>query len=134
MTHNIPLNILDEYAKIITSNQANMLYENKCNKKYKKKLYENKKYQSDEYYHIHLKNYILNDANISVTEALAKYANKFNLQYNILNDGIKFYTPITENYILLLKNLVNDGFNINSLCSVVESKNEKKFLKSLNNK
>jgi len=40
MAHNIPLQILDEYAKSLTNKQAKMLYEHKLNKKYKKQLNE----------------------------------------------------------------------------------------------
>ena len=130
-THNIPLNVLDEYAKVLTTKQSNMLYENKCNKKYKKVLYEDKKYQSNSSYRIYLNAYTLDEANINVTKALARYVSKYNLQYNVVNDGVYLYTPLAENYMGLLENLVNDGFNVEALKNVVNVNEARKYLDNL---
>ena len=121
MKHNIPLNILDEYAKVISSKQANMLYENKCQKKYKKHLYEDKAYQSDNNYHLYLSSYTLDEANSSVEKALIRYVSKHKLQYNIVDDGVYLYTPLPESYMSLLEHLVRDGFNVDALKHVVDN-------------
>ncbi len=113
--HNIPLNVLDEYAKTITSKQMKMLYENKLNKKYRKSLYENMKYQNDNSYNVYLDLYTLNEANMTIDTAIARYVNKYNLQYNKTLDGVYFYSNLEDNYIGLLENLVNDNFNPEAL-------------------
>lgn len=128
---NIPLNILDEYAKVISSKQANMLYESKCNKKYKKPLYENKKYQSDDNYKLYLNSFTLDEANSSVEKALSKYVSKHNLQYNIVDDGVYLYTPMAENYMSLLENLVNDGFNVEALKNIVDTQAAVVYLENI---
>ena len=130
-THNIPLNVLDEYAKVLTTKQSNMLYENKCNKKYKKELYENKKYQSNSSYKLYLNSYILNEANINVNTALARYVSKYNLQYNVVDNGVYLYTPMAENYMGLLENLIHDGFNKDALKNVVNTKAAKDYLEKI---
>lgn len=121
MKHNIPLNILDEYAKVISSKQANMLYENKCQKKYKKRLYEDKAYQNDSNYHLYLSSYTLDEANSSIEKALIRYVSKHKLQYNIVDDGVYLYTPLPESYMSLLEHLVKDGFNVDALKHVVDN-------------
>lgn len=128
---NIPLNILDEYAKVISSKQANMLYESKCNKKYKKPLYENKKYQSDDNYNLYLSSFTLDEANSSIEKALSKYVSKHNLQYNIVDDGVYLYTPMAENYMSLLENLVNDGFNVEALKNIVDTQAAVVYLENI---
>lgn len=128
---NIPLNILDEYAKVISSKQANMLYESKCNKKYKKPLYENKKYQSDDNYKLYLNSFTLDEANSSVEKALSKYVSKHNLQYNVVDDGVYLYTPMAENYMSLLENLVNDGFNVEALKNIVDTQAAVVYLENI---
>ena len=125
---NIPLNILDNYAKSLTSKQVKMLYENKCQKKFKKPLYENLKYQSDNNYKIYLDTYTLNEANSSIDKTLLRYVNKYNLQYNVVNEGVYLYTALPENYLSLLENLLQDGFNKNSLKNNVNTKFAKHYL------
>ena len=132
--HNIPLNILDEYAKTISSKQANLLYESKCHKKYKKPLYEDKKYQSDNNYKIYLNTFTLDEANSSIEKALVRYVNKHHLQYNVVNDGVYLYTPMAENYMSLLENLVNDGFNPNVLKNIVDTQAAVVYLETISNK
>ena len=131
---NIPLNILDTYAKTISTKQANMLYENKCNKKYKKPLYEHLKYQNDNSYKIYLNSFTLDEANLNVDKALARYVNKHQLQYNVVDDGVYLYTPMAENYMSLLEHLVNDGFDVNVLKNIVDTDSAVKYLESLTSK
>lgn len=131
MSHNIPLNILDEYAKTLSSKQVKMLYENKCNKKYKKALYENMKYQNDDSYSLYLSDYVLDEANMSTDKAMIRYINKYDLQYNKVIDGVHFYTPNHNTYIKLLENLVNDGVDIDSLLQVVDDQKSTVYLEKL---
>ena len=128
---NIPLNVLDEYAKLLTPKQVNKLYESKCNKKYKKPLYENKQYQSKDNYSVYLTNYILEKANSSITKVLTSYVNKFKLQYNIINEGVKLYTSNPLNYKELIEKLIDDKFNIN-LVKRVANKDYRKLIESIN--
>lgn len=131
MTHNIPLNILDEYAKTISSKQANMLYESKCNKKFKKALYEGMEYQNDDSYSIYLNAYTLDEAKSSVDKALVRYVNKYKLQYNVVDDGVYLYTPMAENYMGLLENLVQDGFDVEVLKTIVDTQSAVVYLENL---
>ena len=131
MAHNIPLNILDEYAKIISSKQANMLYESKCNKKFKKALYEGMEYQNDDSYSIYLNAYTLDEAKSSVDKALVRYVNKYKLQYNVVDDGVYLYTPMAENYMGLLENLVQDGFDVEVLKTIVDTQSAVVYLENL---
>lgn len=136
MSHNIPLNILDEYTKSLSSKQVKMLYESKCNKKYKKPLYEEFKYQNDKSFCIYLNEYTLDEAHFTTDKALARYTNKYNLQFNKVNDGIYFYTPLEENYMGLIKDLANDGFDLETLKEIVETQKATVYLEKLisNNK
>lgn len=131
MAHNIPLNVLDEYAKTISSKQSKMLYESKCKKKYKKALYEGMEYQNDDSYSIYLNAYTLDEAKSSVDKALVRYVNKYHLQYNIVDDGVYFYTPMAENYMGLLENLVNDGFDAEVLKTIVDTQEAAVYLEKL---
>lgn len=117
---NIPLQVLDEYAKSISYKQAKRLYEAKCDNTYKKKIYKGTQYQNKNSFSIYLDNFVLNEANLSVNKALAKYVNKHNLQYNIVKEGVYFYTPLADNYMSLLENLVNDGIDKTALIQEVD--------------
>ena len=131
MTNNIPLNVLDEYAKTITTKQSNMLYENKLNKKFKKPLYENLKYQNDDNFTLYLSSDIINEANSTLEKVLVRYVDKHHLQYNIVNKGVHLYTPMAENYLELLEHLIADGFNKNSLKKIVDTKPAKKHIEQV---
>lgn len=117
---NIPLQVLDEYAKSISYKQAKRLYEAKCDNTYKKKIYKGTQYQNKNSFSIYLDNFVLNEANISVNKALSRYVCKHNLQYNIVKEGVYFYTPLADNYMSLLENLVNDGIDKNALIQEVD--------------
>ena len=131
MAHNIPLNVLDEYAKTISSKQVNILYESKCNKKFKKALYEGMEYQNDNSYSIYLNAYTLDEAKSSVDKALVRYVNKHKLQYNVVDDGVYLYTPMAENYMSLLENLVQDGFDVEVLKTIVDTQEAAVYLENL---
>lgn len=116
----IPLNILDEYAKIISYKQAKCLYESKLNKKYTKIIYKGTEYQNKNSFAICLNKDMLNEAGITVSKALARYVTKHNLQYNCINEGVYLYTPLVDNYISLLENLMSDGISKKTLCENVD--------------
>lgn len=131
MGHNIPLEMLDKYAQTLTKRQAQMLYEHKCNKKYKKPLYENMRYQSNKNNNIMLTADMLDEAKTDIGSVIDKYANKYALQYNIFKRGIHLYTPLLENYVYLLTDLIKDGFSKRSLMNAVVTKEDKKIIKNL---
>lgn len=128
---NIPLHVLDEYAKQISYKQAKRLYESKLNKKYKKTIYKGTEYQNKNSFSIYLDNSVLNEANISTNTALARYAAKYNLQYNCVNEGLYFYTPLAENYMQLINHLVADGINKDALANNAD-KSISSYIKKLN--
>ena len=131
MAHNIPLQILDEYAKSLSNKQAKMLYERKLNKKYKKQLNEGMEYQSNDSNHIMLTEFMISKAKTNIGTIIEKYANKYGMQYNIFNNGIHLYTPLYENYVCLLSDLVNDGFDKGLLITMVNTEDEKELIKNL---
>lgn len=131
MAHNIPLNILDEYAKSLTATQANKLYERKLNKKYEKHLYEEMEYQTSQNNHIMLTEHIIKKAKTNVGDIIEKFANKYDMQYNVFNNGIHLYTPLYENYMHLLIDLVNNGFDKNLLITMVNNENDKQLIKKI---
>lgn len=117
---NIPLNILDEYAKVLSYKQAKKLYESKINEKYKKVIYKGSEYQNKNSFSICLSNDMLNEAGINVNTALARYVDKHQLQYNCIKEGVKLYTPLVDNYISLLEHLMSDGITKKTLCENVD--------------
>lgn len=129
MSH-IPLHVLNEYAKVLSYTQAKKLYENKCNQKYKKIIYKGTEYQNKNSYSVYLDNYVLNEADLSVNTALARYVNKHQLQYNIVKEGVYFYTPLADNYMSLLEHLINDGVSKQALCQDADE-NTAKYIQNL---
>ena len=131
MAHNIPLEILDKYAQTISKKQANMLYEHKFNKKYKKPLYENMRYQSVKSNNIMLTEDMLNEAHTDIGSVIDRYVDKYALQYNIFKRGIHLYTPLLEHYVCLLTDLIKNGFSKKSLINAASTKEDKKIIKNL---
>ena len=127
---NIPLHVLNEYAKLLSYKQAKKLYENKCNQKYKKVINKGTEYQNKNSYSIYLDNYVLNEANLNVNTALARYVVKHQLQYNLVKEGVYFYTPLTDNYMSLLEHLVKDGVAKKALCQDADE-NTAAYIKKL---
>ena len=108
-----------------------MLYERKLNKKYKKQLNEGMEYQSNDSNHIMLTEFMISKAKTNIGTIIEKYANKYGMQYNIFNNGIHLYTPLYENYVCLLSDLVNDGFDKGLLITMVNTEDEKELIKNL---
>lgn len=120
MERKFSLEVLDEYAKTLTKKQVNMLYESKCKKSYEKPLYENLKYQGKDFYNIYLDNYVMNESNLNKRIVLSRYVNKYELQYNVVNEGVYLYTNNFDNYKSLIERLVSDGVSKSSLQDVVK--------------
>lgn len=76
---NIPLHILDSYAKILTTNQTKKLYEAKCNKTYKRKLL--KEADLELKYHFFIPKSVLIDTDNDINDVL-RY-----LQYGEVSNG-----------------------------------------------
>ena len=131
MAHNIPLQILDEYAKSLSTKQAEMLYEHKLNRKYKKSLNEGKEYQTNKNSNIFLTQLMLNEAHMTIGEVIDKFVEKHDLQYNIFNNGIHLYTPYNEDYNMLLSDLVENGFSKDLLISMANTQKEKEMIQKL---
>ena len=109
--NNISLEILDEYAKVLTFNQTNKLYEAKTGKKYEKQLFEN----SGE---LKMK---LDPVTIFKQTKMQKaqfaswlnenYSGLMNqISYKISNEGIEFKTYDRNVYRKLQESLMAGGF------------------------
>ena len=88
-------------------------------------------YQNDDSYSIYLNAYTLDEAKSSVDKALVRYVNKYKLQYNVVDDGVYLYTPMAENYMGLLENLVQDGFDVEVLKTIVDTQEAAVYLEKL---
>lgn len=121
MNNKFSLQTLDEYAKTLSSKQVNMLYESKCGKSYKKKLFEHMKYQGDNYYRLYLDNFVMNENNLNKDKVLARYVSQYNLQYNVTNEGVYLYTPDPMAFICLNEQLIKDGVSKETLMDILDN-------------
>lgn len=118
----ISLNILDEYAKRLTPNQMNKLYETRCGKKFEKTLNESSSYK---YY---LNAYtIATEAKKSKTEFALwlneNYSDLMNkITYKIGNDAIEFKTNNRNLYMKLQESLLAGGIDGDT---ILENRDEK---------
>ena len=97
---------LDEYAKRLTQKQANMLYENRMHKKYKKMLCEAHTMNEDEDFSLYL-----DDAAfyyVSRAEVLAEIIGiDQSVKSRTTPTGIYFYTDMPDVYVDII-NTIND--------------------------
>ena len=97
---------LDEYAKRLTQKQANMLYENRMHKKYKKMLCEAHTMDEDEDFSLYL-----DDAAfyyVSRAEVLAEIIGiDQSVKSRTTPTGIYFYTDMPDVYVDII-NTIND--------------------------
>lgn len=97
---------LDEYAKRLTKKQANMLYENRMHKKYKKMLCEAHTMNEDEDFSLYL-----DDAAfyyVSRAEVLAEIIGiDQSVKSRTTPTGIYFYTDMPDVYVDII-NTIND--------------------------
>lgn len=123
---NIPLSVLDAYAKRLTSTQAHMLYENKMQKPYKKALYENN--SGKQLYKLYLDDYaIAEEVEMNKIEFLMKLNENHgsvvnSLSYKIDEDGVTFSTSDRKVYSKLIGSLLNEGISGSTLEFIKDEK------------
>ena len=97
---------LDEYAKRLTQKQANMLYENRMHKKYKKMLCEAHTMDEDEHFSLYLDDAAFYD--VSRAEVLAEIIGiDQSVKSRTTPTGIYFYTDMPDVYVDII-NTIND--------------------------
>ena len=97
---------LDEYAKRLTKKQANMLYENRMHKKYKKMLCEAHTMDENEHFSLYLDDAAFYD--VSRAEVLAEITGiDQSVKSRTTPTGIYFYTDMPDVYIDII-NTIND--------------------------
>ena len=97
---------LDEYAKRLTQKQANMLYENRMHKKYKKMLCEAHTMDEDEDFSLYLDDAAFYD--VSRAEVLAEIIGiDQSVKSRTTPTGIYFYTDMPDVYVDII-NTIND--------------------------
>ena len=97
---------LDEYAKRLTKKQANMLYENRMHKKYKKMLCEAHTMNEDEDFSLYLDDAAFYD--VSRAEVLAEIIGlDQSVKSRTTPTGIYFYTDMPDVYVDII-NTIND--------------------------
>ena len=97
---------LDEYAKRLTQKQANMLYENRMHKKYKKMLCEAHTMNEDEDFSLYLDDAAFYE--VSRAELLAEIIGiDQSVKSRTTPTGIYFYTDMPDVYVDII-NTIND--------------------------
>ena len=97
---------LDEYAKRLTQKQANMLYENRMHKKYKKMLCEAHTINEDEDFSLYLDDAAFYE--VSRAELLAEIIGiDQSVKSRTTPTGIYFYTDMPDVYVDII-NTIND--------------------------
>ena len=97
---------LDEYAKRLTQKQANMLYENRMHKKYKKMLCEAHVMDEDEDFSLYLDDAAFYE--VSRAELLAEIIGiDQSVKSRTTPTGIYFYTDMPDVYVDII-NTIND--------------------------
>lgn len=97
---------LDEYAKRLTQKQANMLYENRMHKKYKKMLCEAHTMDADEDFSLYLDDAAFYD--VSRAEVIAEIIGiDQSVKSRTTPTGIYFYTDMPDVYVDII-NTIND--------------------------
>lgn len=98
---------LDEYAKRLTQKQANMLYENRMHKKYKKMLCESHTMNEDEHFSIYLDDAAFYDiSRADVISGITAIDNS--VKSRTTPTGIYFYTDMPDVYIEIIE-WINDN-------------------------
>lgn len=120
----ISLNILDEYAKRLTPNQMNKLYENRCGKKFEKTLNES----DNSAYRFYLDAYTIAKETGKSKVNFAMWLNENyaplmnNIMYKIEKDAIEFKTSNRTLYRKLQESLLDAGISGDT---ILENRDEK---------
>ena len=121
--NNLTLEVLEEYAKILTFDQANKLYESKTGKQYEKQLFE-------DFNELRLK---LDPITIFKETKMQKvqFANWLNehcttlmnnIAYKISSEGIEFKTYDRNIYRKLQESLMSAGFSSKKIVEIRDKK------------
>lgn len=119
----LTLDVLDEYASVLTESQANKLYESKTGKAYQKQLFED----SNE---LRLKLdpiTIFKETKMQKTQ-FANWLNENysplmnNITYKISSDGIEFKTYDRNLYRKLQESLMSAGFSSKKIVEIRDKK------------
>lgn len=110
MDKRFKLEILDRYAKSLTTRQTVMLYENRMHKKYKP-LNEAFEPDAEDYFRVFVSNAALEENGSNRTNiVMLVAAGRDYIKYKATNYGVWFYVTIPDDYIDLLEILRNAGY------------------------
>ena len=121
--NNFTLDVLEEYAKILTIDQANKLYESKTGKQYEKQLFEDSNelklkldpitiFKETKMQKVQFANWL--------TEHCTALMN--NIAYKISSDGIEFKTYDRNIYRKLQESLMTAGFSSKKIVEIRDKK------------
>ena len=121
--NNLTLDVLDEYAKVLTFEQANKLYEAKTGKTYEKQLFEDSNelkmkldpitiFKETKMQKVQFANW-LNENYASLMNSIA---------YKISSDGIEFKTYDRNLYRKLQESLMASGFSSRKIVEIRDKK------------
>lgn len=122
MNNNISLDVLDEYAKVLTLSQADKLYESKTGEKYEKQLFE-----SNNFY-MKLDPITIFKQTKMQKGQLAFWLNENypalmnNISYKLSSDGLIFKTQDRNIYRKLQESLLAAGFNGTKILEIRDKK------------
>lgn len=121
--NNLSLEILEEYAKVLTLKQTNKLYESKTGKTYQKQLFEDSKELKMKLDPITIfKETKMQKAQFAnwLNENYAPLMN--NIAYKISSEGIEFKTYDRNLYRKLQESLMNAGFSSKKIVEIRDKK------------
>ena len=117
---------LDEYAKRISKKHADMLYENRLHKKYKRRLFEGNEFDTSDYYKIYVSNELFKDNKIPSKDFIYNIQDiDSRIKFQETPTGIYFYADIPYTYKQLCEYLKDNGYSDYVGC--VEKGYEKNF-------
>jgi len=120
--NNISLDILDEYAKILTPKQANKLYEAKTGKAYQKQLFESNDLIMKLDPITIFKETKMQKAQLAFW-LNENYPNVMkNITYKMSSDGIEFKTSDRNAYRKLQESLIVGGFSSKTIVAIRDKK------------
>ena len=113
MNKKFDLNVLEAYARSLSSKQVNMLYENKLHKKYNKESVVNEGIPSGSF-KMYVTEEMLNENKTTVAQLLKQCGNKSIDVKKHVGGGYTFYTKNSTAYSRFIGNMVDEGYKINS--------------------
>lgn len=121
--NNLTLEVLDEYANILSFNQANKLYESKTGKQYEKQLFEDSNelkmkldpitiFKETKMQKVQFANWLNEHCNSLMN----------NIAYKISSEGIEFKTYDRNIYRKLQESLMSAGFSSKKIIEIRDKK------------